>query len=74
MTAARELLDALSAEERTAVVLKLVDQHSHEEVAEIMGTSVATARRRLASARRSMIARATGELHHRLVAELEDTP
>jgi RNA polymerase sigma-70 factor, ECF subfamily len=74
VAAVRELLDALSPEERAAVVLKLVEQHSHEEVAEIMGTSVATARRRLASARRSMIARAGDELQHRLVAELEDVP
>lgn len=70
----RELLAPLSPEERAAAVLKWVEQHSHDEVAAIMGTSVATIRRRLAAARRSMLSRATGEVQQRLVAGLEDAP
>ena len=69
--AARELLDVLSAQERAAVVLKLVEEHSHEEVAELMGVSVATARRRLDSARRKMLARATDDAQRELAGALE---
>jgi RNA polymerase sigma-70 factor, ECF subfamily len=71
VTAVRELLLPLSGEERVAVVLKLVEEHSHEEVARIMGISVATARRRLASARRRMLEHANDDTKRRLVAELE---
>jgi RNA polymerase sigma-70 factor, ECF subfamily len=52
----RQLLAQLDEEERVAVVLKHVEQHSHEEVAEYMGVSVPTARRRLASARAKLLA------------------
>ena len=69
--AARELLDSLSPQERTAVVLKLVEEHSHEEVAELMGVSVATARRRLGSARRKMLARATDDVQRELARQVE---
>jgi RNA polymerase sigma-70 factor (ECF subfamily) len=70
-TAVRELLAPLSAEERIAVVLKLVEEHSHEEVAALMGISVATARRRLASARERMLERARDDVQRRMVDELE---
>jgi RNA polymerase sigma factor (sigma-70 family) len=50
----RQLLARLDPEERAALVLKCVELHSHEEVAELMGVSVATARRRLDSARRKL--------------------
>ncbi|MBX7081588.1 MAG: sigma-70 family RNA polymerase sigma factor [Nannocystaceae bacterium] len=50
----RQLLARLEPEERAALVLKCVELHSHEEVAELMGVSVATARRRLDSARRKL--------------------
>jgi RNA polymerase sigma-70 factor, ECF subfamily len=69
--AARELLQLLSGEERTAVVLKLVEGHSHEEVAALMGVSMATARRRLDAARRKMVRGATDETKRRLIAEME---
>jgi RNA polymerase sigma-70 factor, ECF subfamily len=71
VTAVRELLQLLSAEERAVVVLKLVEGHSHEEVAALMGVSVATARRRLDAARRKLVRGATGETQRRLVAEME---
>jgi RNA polymerase sigma factor (sigma-70 family) len=47
----RQLLARLDPEERAAVVLKHVELCTHEEIAEHMGVSVATARRRLASGR-----------------------
>jgi RNA polymerase sigma factor (sigma-70 family) len=46
----RQLLTQLDDEERVVVVLKCVEQHSHPEVAELMGMSVPTVRRRHASA------------------------
>lgn len=49
-----QLLARLDPEERAAVVLKCVELHSHEEVAELMGVSVATARRRLDSGRKKL--------------------
>lgn len=52
----RQLLARLDPEERAALVLKCVELHSHEEVAELMGTSVATARRRLEAGRRKLAA------------------
>jgi RNA polymerase sigma-70 factor, ECF subfamily len=70
----RELLAPLSAEERIAVVLKLVEEHSHEEVAALMGISVATARRRLASARGRMLAHARDDVQRRLLDEIEGPP
>lgn len=50
-TLVRQLLARLDPEERAAVVLKYVELHSHEEVAELMGVSVSTARRRLEAGR-----------------------
>lgn len=52
----RQLLGHLDEEERVAVVLKCVEQHSHPEVAELMGVSVPTVRRRLVSARGKLVA------------------
>jgi RNA polymerase sigma-70 factor (ECF subfamily) len=71
LTAVRELLGPLSPEERAAVVLKLVEECSHEEVAALMGISVATARRRLATARRRMLAHARDDVQRDLVDEME---
>jgi RNA polymerase sigma-70 factor (ECF subfamily) len=51
----RQLLDRMTPDERTAVVLKYVEMHSHEEVAKLMGVSVATARRRLDAAKKKVI-------------------
>lgn len=50
-----QLLERLDHEERTAVVLKFVEMHSHEEVARLMGLSVSTVRRRLESAKEKLI-------------------
>lgn len=52
----RQLLERLDPEERAAIVLKCVELHSHDEVAALMGVSVATARRRLDSGRRKLVA------------------
>jgi RNA polymerase sigma-70 factor (ECF subfamily) len=52
----RQLLAQLDEEERVAVVLKHVEQHGHDEVAEYMGVSVPTVRRRLATARAKLVA------------------
>lgn len=71
VAAVRELLAPLSAEERIAVVLKLVEERSHEEVAALMGISVATARRRLASARDRMLEHARDDTQRRLLGEIE---
>lgn len=71
VAAVRELLAPLSPEERTAVVLKVVEEHTHEEVAALMGISVATARRRLASARTRMLEQACDDVQRRLVDEME---
>jgi RNA polymerase sigma-70 factor, ECF subfamily len=71
ITAVRQLLEPLSAQERTAVVLKLVEGHAHDEVAALMGISVATARRRLDSARRRMLDHARDETQRRLVDDME---
>lgn len=51
-----QLLERLDHEERTAVVLKFVEMHSHDEVARLMGLSVSTVRRRLDSAKEKLIA------------------
>jgi len=51
----RQLLAQLEPQERAAVVLKYVEMHSHEEVADLMGVSIATARRRLASGRAKLV-------------------
>ena len=55
-TLVRQLLARLDPEERAAVVLKYVELCSHEEVAALMGVSVATARRRLDSGRKKLAA------------------
>ena len=55
-----QLLDKLGAEERAALVLK-AQGHSHEEIAELLGTSLATARRRFEAARRKLAAIATDD-------------
>jgi RNA polymerase sigma-70 factor (ECF subfamily) len=74
VAAVHELLAPLSAEERIAVVLKLVEERSHEEVAALMGISVATARRRLASARARMLERVRDDVQRRLLDEFEVPP
>lgn len=51
-----QLLERLDYEERTAVVLKFVEMHSHEEVARLMDVSVSTVRRRLESAKQKLVA------------------
>lgn len=71
VAAAHELLARLEPAERVAVVLKFVEQHSLEEVAEIMETSVSTVRRRLASARARVEGQSNTAEHRLLVAELE---
>ncbi len=71
VAAVGQLLSVLSAEERAIVVLEIVEHHSHAEVAEIMGLSVSTIRRRLASATRRLAARARDDVARRLAAELE---
>lgn len=55
-TLVRQLLARLDPDERAAVVLKYVELHSHEEVAELMGVSVSTARRRLEAGRAKLAA------------------
>jgi RNA polymerase sigma-70 factor (ECF subfamily) len=52
----QQLLGRLEPQERAALVLKHVELHSHEEVAELMGVSVGTARRRVDEARRKLVA------------------
>lgn len=52
----RQLLERLKPDERTAVILKYVEMHSHEEVAHLMGVSVATARRRLDAGKKKITA------------------
>jgi RNA polymerase sigma-70 factor, ECF subfamily len=47
----RALLEGLPIEERAVVVLRYIEGHSLEEVAELMNLSLSTARRRLDSAR-----------------------
>jgi RNA polymerase sigma-70 factor (ECF subfamily) len=46
----RTLLARLDAEERAVVVLRLVDEHTVEEIAELMSASTSTVKRRLLSA------------------------
>lgn len=60
--AVRQLLTHLNGEERAAVVLKYVEQHSFEEVAGLMDTSVSTVQRRLESARRKVATLVEGDL------------
>jgi RNA polymerase sigma-70 factor (ECF subfamily) len=52
----RQILARLEPEERTALILKFVEHHSHEEVAGLMGTSVSTVRRRLDGAKKRVAA------------------
>jgi len=60
--AVRQLLEHLNGEERAAVVLKFVEQHSFEEVARLMDASISTVQRRLESARRKVAALVEGDL------------
>ena len=53
-TLVRQLLARLDPEERAAVVLKYVELCPHAEVAELMGVSLATARRRVEAGRRKL--------------------
>ena len=66
----RQLLGHLDAEERAAVILKHIDQHSHEEVARLMDTSVSTTRRRLDAARRKLAALANDDVSRAVVRSL----
>ena len=50
----RELLGHLEPEERTALILKFVEMHSHDEVALLMAVSVSTARRRIEAGRKKL--------------------
>lgn len=50
----RQLVALLEAQERTAMILRHVEQHHHGEIAELMGVSIPTVRRRLASARQKL--------------------
>lgn len=58
----RQLLDRLSAEERAVIVLKFVDQHTLEETANLVGASISTVQRRLASARKKVASLIEGDL------------
>ncbi len=66
----RALLDALPAEERIAVVLRYVEGHALEEVAELMKVSHSTARRRLDSARARLSAREPTAVTTTLLSEM----
>ena len=66
----RELLGHLDPEERAAVILKYVDQHSHAEVAQLMDTSVSTTRRRLDAARKKLAALDRDDVSRMLVRGL----
>lgn len=72
------LLEQLRAQERTAVVLRHVEQHSLAEVAELMGISVSSVQRALRSARSRLrrVAERGGDdgLDGSLVASLEVSP
>lgn len=65
----RQILSMLQPDERTAVILKFVEHHSHEEVAALMETSVSTVRRRLDSARKR-VAAMDNATSQRLLAEM----
>ncbi len=65
----RQILARLEPEERTAVILKFVEHHSHEEVAALMETSVSTVRRRLDGARKR-VAAMEDEVGRRLLDEM----
>jgi len=70
--AVRQVLERLTPEERTAVILKLVEGHSHEEVAALMNVSKSTARRRLDSARERINAMAGDPVSTAVLAQMED--
>lgn len=55
-TELRRLLDRLGPDERAAAELKYIDMCSHDEVAQQLGVSVATARRRVEAARKKLAA------------------
>ena len=60
------LLDALSADDRTAFVLRNVEGFSHEEIVKATGASLATVKRRVRRASQAMavLAKADPELVH----------
>jgi RNA polymerase sigma-70 factor (ECF subfamily) len=70
--AVRQVLERLTPEERTVVILKLVEGHSHEEVAALMNVSKSTARRRLDSARERINAMAGDPVSTAVLAQMED--
>lgn len=66
----RQLLEHLDPVERAAVVLKYIDQHSYDEVAALIGTSVSTVRRRLESARKKLARLATEDVERAVVRRI----
>ena len=70
VTAARRLLAALSPQERAVVVLECVEGHTHAETADLLGTSVATVRRRLDAAKRRAERLELGDGSSHLVDEI----
>jgi RNA polymerase sigma factor (sigma-70 family) len=74
VAAVGQILAVLSPEERAVIVLEVVEHCAHHEVAEIMGISISTVRRRLKSAWRRLLAHASEDLRRRLLAGREDTP
>lgn len=66
----RQLLEHLDPMERATVVLKYIDQHSHEEVAALIGTSVSTVRRRLDAARKKLARLATEDVERAVVRRI----
>lgn len=57
------VLEEMSAEERIVFVLRFVEGHTLSEVAAAGGYSLATAKRRLAAARKSFLKRAANDPH-----------
>lgn len=76
VAAARELLAGLPPEERAVVVLKCVEEHSYDEIAELLEMSVATVRRRLATARTRAIRHARGPAQRNMAHNVsgQETP
>ncbi len=70
MAELRALLDGLPVEERAVVVLRYVEGHSLEEVAELMKLSHSTVRRRLDSARARVSTLASPAVATTLLSEM----